>query len=142
MEGIECGQTSREAYRSDPRVPSQQMRMSCHRILQWPSKRRGQPETSHEKMGDEGKTEEGKRERKNNKRPLEQRCTASEQMPALHLTAAPGCMGLRSRFFSCFLLVSLCCPHGRGDRGKYYAVPLFELVLLLDDVLFRNDCQN
>jgi hypothetical protein len=63
-------------------------------------------------------------------------------MPALHLTAAPGCMGLRSSLFSCFLLVSLCCPHGRGDRGKYYAVPLFELVLLLDDVLFRNNCQN
>jgi hypothetical protein len=65
-----------------------------------------------------------------------------EQMPTLHLTAAPGCMGLRSRFFSCFLLVGLCCPHGRGDRGKYYAVPSFELVLLLDDVLFRNDSQN
>ena len=65
-----------------------------------------------------------------------------EQMPTLHLTAAPGCMGLCSRFFSCFLLVGLSCPHGRGDRGKYHAVPSFELVLLLDDILFRNDCQN
>lgn len=65
-----------------------------------------------------------------------------EQMPTLHLTAAPGCMRLRSRLFSCFLLVGLSCPHGRGDGGKYYTVPSFKLVLLLDDILFRNDCQN
>ena len=51
-------------------------------------------------------------------------------------------MGLRSRFFSCFLLVGLRRPHGRGDRAKYYAAPLLELVLLLDNVLFRDDCQN
>lgn len=65
MEGIECGQTSREAYRRDPRVPSQQMWISCHRILQRPSKRRSQPETSHEKVGDEGarETEKVKREK-------------------------------------------------------------------------------
>jgi hypothetical protein len=147
VEGIECGQTSREAYRRDPRVPSQQMRISRHRILQRPSKRRSQPETSREKMGEGrgGEGGEGRPRRVKSKKRQQATIGAKvhfEQMPTLHLTAAPGCMGLRSRFFSCFLLVGLCCPHGRGDRGKYYAVPSFELVLLLDDVLFRSDCQN
>jgi len=143
--GIEYGQTSREAYGRDPRVPSQQMRISCHRIFQWPSRRRSQPEISHEKMGDEGEVGEGKPRRVKRKKRQQATIGAKvhfKQMPTLHLTAAPGCMGLRSRFFSCFLFVCLCGPHGRCDGGKYYAIPSFELVLLLDDILFRNDCQN
>lgn len=132
----------RSIQKRDPRLPSQQMRISRHRVPQRPGKRRSQPETSHKKWG----MMEGEREGEGK----EQEKTTSdhwakvhlEQMPTLHLTAAPGCMGLRSCFFSCFLLVGLCCPHGRGDRGKYNAVPSFELVLLLDDVFFSSDCQN
>ncbi len=60
----------------------------------------------------------------------------------LRLTAAPGCVRPRRRFFSCFLLVSLCRPCGSGRRGQYYAVPSFQLVLLLYDVFFRNDCHD
>jgi hypothetical protein len=46
------------------------MRVSRHRILQWPGKRRSQPETSHERVGNEGvvwgveETEKGKEQEK------------------------------------------------------------------------------
>ena len=60
----------------------------------------------------------------------------------LRLTAAPGYMGSRRRFFSCFLLVRLCRPRGGRGQGQSYAVVSFELVLLFYDVFFRNDCQD
>lgn len=104
--------------------------------------RRSQPETGHEKVGDERGQGTEKVKRRQRQEATIGTKVHFKQMPTLYLTAAPGCMGLRSRFFSCFLLVGLRCPHGRGDRAKYYAVPLFELILLLDDVLFRNNCQN
>jgi hypothetical protein len=118
---------------------------SRHRILQWPSKDGASQKPVMRKWGMRGGGGEGGPGRVKGKKRQQVTIGAKvhfEQMPTLHLTAAPGCMGLRSRFFSCFLLVGLCCPHGRGDRGKYYAVPSFELVLLLDNVLFRSNCQN